>query len=511
MRNHLHLLRSCCLLLLFAGAGCDSADPISSEIAAMFRKADAPSAANLIIVAYNRIDVYWQDNSPNETGFEVHRAPSASGTFSLLARTAAGATAHGDFGLNAVTQYCYKVRAFRTTGRNTTYSEFSNTACGTTLPVPLPAAASGVNAVPYSSNGINLTWVDNSNDESGFRVEFSLDAGASWQPGWNVGANQTALTDYSRPSEQTICYRVIAFNNFGDAPVSNVDCTAPPLGPIDLNARGVTGPAIDLEWTDQSGVEDGYEVRRAAPGGPWTTIAVLPADAHAYHDVSAATDIRHTYSVGARKDGGFSDFIYATGMTASGPPAAPTAIDAIPLGSAAVVVYWSGESGNVETFRIERSSDNGASWSSAGTTDWVNNAFVISGVPSEQPLCARVVAINSAGESAPSPSDCATPAAGPTNLSATAVEGGIIDLSWEDHSGVEDGYEVRQLVNDCGYYYYCYPYYATVAVLPAGTTSFRVAGLDPNTFYTFVVLALKDGAESDWSNEAGSYPGPYVP
>jgi hypothetical protein len=510
MRTPLQLLRGCLLLLVLAGAACDSPDPLSSELAVTFRRADAPSLTNLIVVAYNRIDVYWQDNSPNETGFEVHRGPTATGTFALVTRTGAGATAYGDFGIDAVTQYCYKVRAFRTTGKNTTVSDFSNTACGTTPAVPVPNAPSGVNAAPFSSNGITVTWVDNSTDETGFKVEFSLNGGASWQTGWNIGANQTAQSDYGRLPEQAVCYRVIAVNNFGDSPVSNVDCTAPPLGPDQFTASGVAGPAIDLTWTDRSGVEDGYEVRRAGPSG-WATIAVLPVNAHSYHDASAPPDVRHTYSVAARKDGGYSDFTYATGMTVSGPPTAPTSVDAIPRGSAAIGVYWSGESANVETFRIERSSDNGASWSSAGTAVWGEAAFLDYAGTGEQRQCYRVVAINNAGESAPSMVDCATPPTGPTNLSATPVEGGAIDLTWDDNSGVEEAYEVRQYVNDCGYYYYCYPYYATVAQLPAGTTSFRLSGFYPNTFYIFVVVALKDGGESDWSNEVGSYPGPYVP
>jgi len=166
-------------VLLLLAAGCDAADPLGSELAA-FRKTDSPSGTSLVVIAYNRIDVSWQDNSPNETGFELQRAPGAAGTFAPIATTTAGVTSYADGGLNAVTEYCYKVRAFRTTGRNTTYSDFSNTSCGTTLPLPVPAAPSQANAVPVYSTLIALSWRDNSTDENGFQVEFSLDAGSSW-------------------------------------------------------------------------------------------------------------------------------------------------------------------------------------------------------------------------------------------------------------------------------------------------------------------------------------------
>src|SRR5207245_3546571 len=98
------------------------------------RPPNAPSNTQVVAASDSRIDVSWQDNSANETGFEVHRSIDGSiGTFMLLATTAAGVTARGDLGLNPSTQYCYKVRAIKTADGRTRYSNFSNTACATTL------------------------------------------------------------------------------------------------------------------------------------------------------------------------------------------------------------------------------------------------------------------------------------------------------------------------------------------------------------------------------------------
>ena len=122
------------------------------------------------------------------------------------------------------------------------------------------------------------------------------------------------------------------------------------------------------------------------------------------------------------------------------------------------------------------------------------------------------MSVNNAGASAPSALACTAAPAGPTEFNATSVNGGMIDLTWTDNSNVEDGYEVWQVVYDCGYYYYyCYPYYSFVEALPANTTIFRIWGNDPNTFYTYIVVARKDGGYSDYSNEAGAYPGPLGP
>ncbi len=498
-------------LLLIPLLACNNdEDPLAPSLMLV----NPPASLAATAIAFNLIGLTWQDNANNETGFEVHRSSGGpSGAFALLATTGAGAVSYSDYAVSSSTQYCYKARTFRTTGRKNNYSAFSNVACATTPAPPLPAAPSSANAVPAYSLAVTLTWIDNSSDENGFRIEFSLDPDGPWQLIGSTGANTTSLTQWGRTPEQTVCYRVSAFNNFGSSPPSDVDCTAPPLWPYPVTARGVAGPAIDLAWTDRSGVEDGYEVRRAGPDWQWSTVAVLPAGAQGYHDASIAADIRYTYNVAARKDGGYSDFTSASAMGASAPPSAPTSVDAVPQSSSSIAVNWAGQSANVDEFRIERSSNEGTSWDSVGTAGWDQSGFAEYGLASDVRLCYRVIALNSAGESAPSSVDCATPPARPTGLSANPVSGeAAIDVTWVPNVGAVAGYEVWLVYTDCGYYYYyCYTYYVTVAVLDANTTTYRHSGLDPSTFYTYVVVARKDGGYSDVSDQAGSYPGPDVP
>ena len=371
--------------------------------------------------------------------------------------------------------------------------------------------------MPSSSSLVTLTWSDNSNDENGFRVEFSLNAGTTWQGiGGDQPANTTTLYDFGRSVEQIVCYRVTAFNSFGSSVPSNVDCTAIPLAPDQLVGVGAPGPAINLSWRDNSSVEDGYEVRRTDPNGQTIIVAPnLPPGTQSYHDAGVQAGTRYTYSVAARKDGGYSYFVSTTAMSALAVPAAPTAADALPQNSSSIALYWTAQPDNVEGFRVERSLDAGASWSTVGTTAWYQTSFGEDGLASEQQACYRVVAFNSAGDSPFSNVDCTTPPAAPADLSATPIEGLAIDLNWTDNSSVEEGYQVYQLVNNsnCGYYYYyyCYPSWQLIASLGPNTTSFRVIGLNDGEFYTFYVIAVKDGGYSDGSGEAGSYPGPAIP
>ena len=301
------------LLLVALVIGCDRTDPLAPKIQAAAvagsgTTLNAPSGTNALAASESRIDVTWQDNSTSETGFELHRSTSGpAGTFTLRVSTGAGVTSFSDAGLTQSTQYCYKIRALKVSGRKTSYSPFSSTACATTLapPPPPPAAPSGVDAVPLTSTRVWVGWVDNSINEAGFRVERSLDSRSTWTMAATLGPNAVGFFDDGRLSELEVCYRVIASNAGGESPPSNADCTTPPAGPTDLTVAGLdslTMWGVELTWRDNSSVEDGYEV--VACFDTCTTWDRLPANSTSY--VVPCGDVT-SYFVAAMKDGGYSD------------------------------------------------------------------------------------------------------------------------------------------------------------------------------------------------------------
>lgn len=315
-------------LALLSLLGCERKplEPAIQAAGAAGPKVTAPSNTNALAASPSRIDVSWRDNSSNETGFEVHRSTAgASGAFTLLASTGAGVTSYGDAGLTPSTQYCYKVRAFKRADGKTSYSGFSNTACATTPAPPAPTAPSGADARAANSTTVDVRWIDNSTNEDGFRVQRSPDPGSIWATVGTVGPNVTSSFDGGLASEQQVCYRVIAFNGGGDSPPSNTDCTTPPTGPTGLTATG--GDAVDLAWTDNSAVEDGYEVQRAgAESGPFSVVANLPKNSTTYRDVGVMSNTTYWYQVRAKKDGGFSDFSNVASAAVSCVPTSPTDI-----------------------------------------------------------------------------------------------------------------------------------------------------------------------------------------
>jgi len=184
----------------------------------------SPSNTHVVAVSDSRIDVSWRDNSNNETGFEVHRSIDGStGTFMLLATTAAGVTARGDLGLNPSTQYCYKVRAFITVNSLASFSDFSNTACATTLPPPPPP---GLNVTGVTT-GVDL-------DPDGYWVDVWMDSGGSriHVTGIGLPANGTVTISGLNPADYQVELSRLAVN---------CDLTSPNPQPVTLGTSGSAG------------------------------------------------------------------------------------------------------------------------------------------------------------------------------------------------------------------------------------------------------------------------------
>jgi hypothetical protein len=80
-------------------------------------------------VSKNSIDLAWNDNSTNESEFQLERCTGATCTnFAQIAQPAANATTFDNTGLVRKTTYRYRVRAFNASGS----SAYSNIVNGTT-------------------------------------------------------------------------------------------------------------------------------------------------------------------------------------------------------------------------------------------------------------------------------------------------------------------------------------------------------------------------------------------
>jgi hypothetical protein len=168
----------------------------------------------------SQINLTWTDNANNENGFKVEQ--STDGTnFQQIATLASNATSYSATGLSASTTYYYRVAGFNAAGN----SQYSNTANATTSPTPpaVPTAPSGLAATGISRTQINLSWNDNSGNESGFKIERCKNANCTnFVQVAQVGANVTTFGDTGLTKNSTYRYRVRSFNVGGNSSYSNV-------------------------------------------------------------------------------------------------------------------------------------------------------------------------------------------------------------------------------------------------------------------------------------------------
>jgi fibronectin type 3 domain-containing protein len=402
---------------------------------------------------------------------------------------------------------------------------------------------SNVSAVAPSDGRIDVRWQETSTNETGFEVHRSTTGSAGpFALLTTTGANAVAHSDLGLQTATEYCYSVRAVRVVGSkifySVFANIACTTTtPTPPSNATAVAVASSdaQIDLTWQDNSSVEAGYEIHRSQSGatGSFQLLATTANNVAAYSDHWVVPVAQYCYQIRAlgvigngASASAFSNTVCLTTPPPSLPPVSGYTVGAKAWSSSwvAVSVKWTDVS-RVASYRMYRSTDGGAAWEQVNLTG--SDGIFWDGRPSEQLACYRVVAYNAAGDAAPSNTACTTPPAGPTDLAATIVDAQTLELTWTDNSSVEAGYQlwVRYYRAAIG----CYADVAgamdtgtiegefLVADLPANSTTYLATqwsdGSDcfPRMSYWFYVVATKDGARSDSSNEVDASIAPPPP
>ncbi len=178
----------------------------------------APAALSARGVSTSAIRLSWQDNSADESGFRIERR-QAAGVWSEIAVVRANVTNYADTSLPIATEYSYRVRAFSAAG----ISDSSNEASAVTKGGSVPVAPTALAATSVSETRINLTWLDNSTNESGFRIERKRAVATdTWAEIATVGPGATTYSDTGLMGLTVYRYRLRAYNSAGNSAYSTI-------------------------------------------------------------------------------------------------------------------------------------------------------------------------------------------------------------------------------------------------------------------------------------------------
>ena len=75
-----------------------------------------------------------------------------------------------------------------------------------------------------------------------------------------------------------------------------------------FTAAAASSTQINLSWTDNSGIESGYQVERSVNGGAYSVVAQLPANSHLFSDTGLLNGTSYTYRVRPFNGNGFGAY-----------------------------------------------------------------------------------------------------------------------------------------------------------------------------------------------------------
>jgi hypothetical protein len=187
-------------------------------------------------VSDSEIKIDWKDVSVNETGFSIERK-EGSGSFAEIAQVASNVNSYTDQGLKTCNDYTYRVKTLG--DGNTVYNSYYSREAGaktickavfidkskifinpdmilkTVVSPPNNLAAKTV-----SDTQIDLSWTDNSDNETGFSIERN-DQGGNYATVGSAGVDVTTFSDKGLSSGTSYTYRVKALGNGGNIPDSS--------------------------------------------------------------------------------------------------------------------------------------------------------------------------------------------------------------------------------------------------------------------------------------------------
>ncbi|MFL5788018.1 MAG: fibronectin type III domain-containing protein, partial [Flavisolibacter sp.] len=230
---------------------------IESAATTMVLPSTPAAPTNLTVTAQSssRISINWNDNSSNETGFELWRSTNNNSTYRLISSLPANngtQVSYQDTGLYANVTYYYKVLSKGIGGNST----FSNEGSAKTLNIaPILNPIANVTMRYDAQRGVNISTINADGDI----ITLTVNNLPSFGSFTSSGGNGTILFN-PNGQQGTFTMQVVATDNNGGSASQNFTLTVNSNYPPSINAlANVTMPAgtgkdIALSATDPDGV-----------------------------------------------------------------------------------------------------------------------------------------------------------------------------------------------------------------------------------------------------------------
>ncbi len=208
-----------------------------------------------------------------------------------------------------------------------------------------------------------------------------------------------------------------------------------PAAPFALAGAAKSDTQVYLAWHDNSWDETGFRIDRQTAGGWYQTIATLAAGTTGYSDYGLTGSTQYNYRVYAFNASGNSSYSNNALVTTNASPVAssggggawwalpngPFGISATSPSSSQVNLRWYDNANNEIGFKVERSSNGGASFSTVAIIPVNTTAWSDAGLAAGTLYVYRVKAYNNAGDSSYSDNGWVTTGGSGTVASAVSL------------------------------------------------------------------------------------------
>jgi len=362
----------------------------------------SPSALLGSQITENAALLTWKDNSANETGFQIEKSNDPIDGFTNVGTTNSNVNTYNVLNLQNSSKYFFRLRSFNEDGS----SLYSNVIEITTLAPQPPAPPSLLTASGITKYSITVNWKDNSGNETGFQLEYSLNPSTGFTLLSQTNSNSAIYIHNNLTPNIKYYYRIRAVNAIGTSDYTGViEVTtlslSPPVAPSNLFVSNISTNAVILTWKDNSINESGFQIERSLTSGNGFVLASsLGPNSTTYNNGGLMPKTKYFYRIRTFNEDGTS--VYSpeiSVLTLPIPlPEAPTNLQALNNDSAQVLLLWDDIAKNEKGYQLARSLNKDSGFIVIGTLD-MNVTKYIDIVDPDEKYYYKVRAFNESGNS----------------------------------------------------------------------------------------------------------------
>ena len=469
--------------------------------------AGAPTAADGNAAAFT-----WTDNSHNEDDFTLQGRAAGTTAWVDYARVAANAETATAANLMQGQGYEFRVEA------GNSYGERHSAVVALTLPSTLAAPSNMAGAAVTLADGtsspsaVDLTWTDNSDNETGFRAQGRKAGQSEWLDlGAVLAANTESVRVANLDAGAEYQFRVQARAAMAVANSNRITIDLAGGPPTALAAELPTTDSLSLTWTNQSDDYTGIDVQGRKDGAPaWETVQSLTGGAQnaeattlaigadtSSDDVHLETGAIYQLRLQATNAEGSITSASIT-VNLPDPPVAPQDLVAVASGATTIDLTWTNHASAAEAigYRVQGRKDGETDFATLAERPPGATTAVLTGLAPEATYRLRLelrTQVGASNELSDTGNEVTVtlPTRAPTDVAVTIPLPTTAKVTWTDNTDDETGFEVRGHVQGSAT-----ETWALLASAAAGKTSATLAQLAAGTTYEVRVRAVRAGDEA---------------